>query len=349
MMSAFFGGPDKPPGLLRDLLLARIDGVPAGGEILWATYYFCDMDLADALIRARRRGVVVNICIERFPRIRSANESVRIRLAAADALGEGFRSISHFLPGHLHEKIYFFSHPSPAALIGSFNPSGNRSGEAAIIEDIGDQDRGHNYLVEIREPPIVEPLRRHILWLMTSQHTVFERYRPEANNNPRTGELNLFFFPRRDSGVLLKLLAQHRYVQVRVAASHFRDGSVAQALARLAQSGTSIEVIAHHTERRVPERIERSSRRAGIQFHRYRHPRVLPMHSKFILLTAPGFQRVLFGSMNLTRTSRWLNHEVLVEAAEPGLFGAFNERWERMLAEIRDFETTAGVPDACPD
>ena len=67
------------------------------------------------------------------------------------------------------------------------------------------------------------------------------------------------------------------------------------------------------------------------------------MHSKFILLRARGFQRVLLGSMNLTLTSRLLNHEILVVADnEPKVFDLFNARWEHMLMEARSFGSGPG-------
>ena len=52
-----FGGPDRPVGLLRDLLAERIALVPTGGSIDWVTYYFRDRRLATALVEARGRGV----------------------------------------------------------------------------------------------------------------------------------------------------------------------------------------------------------------------------------------------------------------------------------------------------
>jgi phosphatidylserine/phosphatidylglycerophosphate/cardiolipin synthase-like enzyme len=335
-MQVYFGGPDKSPRLLRDLLAARVEAVPAGGEILWATYYFRDLDLADALIRARRRGAAVGICIEASPRIRTANRAVHLRFAE-DGLGSELTAVSHLHPGHLHEKIYFFSHPSPSAFVGSFNPSGAAPQEVAVVREIGDQDRGHNYLVEMTDPVIVEALRQHVSRLATSRHGILERYSTAANANPTTDKYSLVFFPRRDSAVLLRLMTARPYERIRIAASHFRDGSMAGALARLAHSGTLVEVIAHHTKRRVPERVERALRRAGVRFYRYAHPLDFPMHSKFILMSAPNFRRAVFGSMNLTRTSRWLNHEVLIETSEQALFEAFDQRWEHMLKELRSF------------
>ena len=343
MAQVFFGGPDKPRGLLRNLLAERVDAVPKGGEILWATYYFRDIDLAEALVRAKRRGVTTKVCIEASPRLRAANQLVQKQLVSLNVRDTDFRSVTHLLPSHIHEKIYMFSHPSPVALVGSFNPSGCSLEDAEAVREIGDQDAGHNYLVEIADPVIVDALRRHVRWLMNSPHGIFERYAPDANETPRSGEMSVFFFPRRDSAVVPKLLGEHHYDCIRIAASHFRDRSIAEVLARLADSGASVEVIAHHTKRRVPDRIELLTEHAGIRFNRYQHPRDLPMHSKFILLTAGRFRRVIFGSMNLTHTSRWLNHEVLVDSRESGLVDAFNQRWEHMLSEINAFQGGVGA------
>ena len=95
MTQVFFGGPDKPSGLLRDLLAKHVDSVPPGGEILWATYYFRDLRLAEALVRARHRGVTVKLCIEASPKLKSANDAVRRRLASADGLYLAFHRMRY--------------------------------------------------------------------------------------------------------------------------------------------------------------------------------------------------------------------------------------------------------------
>ena len=340
MVRVFFGGPDKPSGFLRDVLAEHVESVPPGGEILWATYYFRDIALAEALIRARRRGVNVKLCIEASPKLRSANDAVRQRLAAADGLGSGLHLIRHLLPAHLHEKIYIFSHPSPTAFVGSFNPSGNVPEDPLITRQIGDQDRGHNYLAEFDDPPVLDNLKQHVLSLHAGRHGLFARFIGPAAD--LTGDrYQIFYFPRSDASVVARLLSERKYQRVRIAASHFRDGHLARLLARMVRQGTSVEVIAHDTLSRVPARIEALAKAHGINFVRYAHPEGLPMHSKFILLTAPGFQRVLFGSMNLTRTSLLLNHEILIAADdEPGIFEVFNSRWEEMLAEAQRLRTT---------
>lgn len=349
MTRVFFGGPDKPPGFLRDLLARHVDDVPPGGEIVWATYYFRDLALAEALIRARHRGVSVRLCIEASPKLRSANDMVRRRLASEDGLGQGLRPIHHLLPAHLHEKIYVFSHPTPFAFVGSFNPSGNIPEDPIVIREIGDQDRGHNYLAELNEPAVVESLKQHVLSLHDGKWHMLQHYTGSAKDDLTGGQFSIFYFPRSDTSVVSRLMSDRHYESVRIAVSHFRDGQMARVLAGLARDGTSVEVIAHDTLRRVPHRIEERIKAQGAGFLRYAHPLGFPMHSKFILLAAQGFQRVLLGSMNLTLTSRLLNHEILVVADnEPAVFDLFNDRWEHMLTEARSFGNPPGGQDGHP-
>lgn len=92
----------------------------------------------------------MRVCIEGHPRRRHANQRVISRLADSfSGIGSGLSVSRHLLPLHLHSKIYCFSHPRPTAFVGSFNPSGNDPEDLELIADIGDQDRGHNMLVEV--------------------------------------------------------------------------------------------------------------------------------------------------------------------------------------------------------
>lgn len=333
-MRAFFGGPDRAPRLLRDLLEERVEAVPAGGEIRWVTYYFRDEALALALIRARRRGVRVMLAAEARPRLRSANDRVRDRLEGKEGLGPGVRWVGHRLPVHLHEKLYYFSHPRPAALVGTFNPSGNVPEDPEVLREIGDQDRGHNLLVEIVQQRLVGALAEHAAAIHREAHGIRERFTP-ANNRALEGEgASVHFFPRRSTDLLIRLLCSvPRDGRLRIAASHIRDPAVVKVLCERARAGVPVEIVAHHTERRVPIRVETACRAAGVDFRRYVHPEGLPMHSKFVLAEDGEIRRAAFGSMNLTRTSRFLNHEVLVVSTEPDLYAALSERWESMASE----------------
>jgi phosphatidylserine/phosphatidylglycerophosphate/cardiolipin synthase-like enzyme len=333
LTKVYFGGPDRPAGALAGLLRSRIDAVPEGGEIHWIAYYFGNVDLARALLEAKRRGVDVRLDIEARPRRPEVNTEVLRLLGGKAGLADGLRAVGHILPCHVHEKLYFFSHPAPVVYLGSYNPSRGARDSPELLGDIGDQDRGHNFLVEIAAGPPVAFLRAHLRAMHHGRHGILERFRSDLNAVYESSDLAIWHFPRRSSGVALTSLRQAAARHIRIAASHFSDASMARLLASLAGRGAFIEVLVHNTLRRVPQRVERTLRSAGIVFTRYAHPEGLPMHNKFMLLEGTTRRSVLFGSFNLTRTSSWLNHEILLQSKDPDLFSAFARRWDEMKAE----------------
>ena len=312
-MNVHFGGPDQPPRALRNLLESHVDAVPDGGSIDWTTYYFRDEALADALVRARARGAKVRVSVEGLPRHRGAND--RVIGILKRGIGDGLRVEKHlFGASHLHTKLYCFSGPQPHALVGSFNPSGNEPEDAAVVADIGDQDRGHNLLVEIDDPQLVQALA-------------------SRSNFNSAGEQG-FFFPRlRENPLDRRLSELGQGAKLRIAASHLSDGRTGQLLVRLVERGGSVEVLTHHTLRRTPEPLVQFLRSGGVRTYRYEHPEELPMHAKFILAEEGGRRWAAFGSYNLSRTSRWLNRELLMFSDDEQLWESLDRRWSDIIAE----------------
>jgi phosphatidylserine/phosphatidylglycerophosphate/cardiolipin synthase-like enzyme len=333
LTNVYFGGPDRPAGALAGLLRSRIDAVPKGGEIHWVTYYFGNVDLARALLEAKRRGVDVRLDIEARPRRAEVNAEVLRLLGGKTGLAEGLRAVRHFLPCHVHEKLYFFSHPAPVVYLGSYNPSRGAHESPELLGDVGDQDRGHNFLVEIAAGPPLAFLRAHLQAMHHHRHGTFERFGSDLNTAYESSDLAIWLFPRRSDDVVPRALRQAAADRIRIAASHFRDTSIARLLAKLAGKGVEIEILAHDTLRRVPQRVERTLRSAGIAFTRYAHAEGLPMHNKFMLLEGRIKRSIIFGSFNLTKTSKWLNHEILLQSRDPDLFSAFAGRWDEMMVE----------------
>jgi phosphatidylserine/phosphatidylglycerophosphate/cardiolipin synthase-like enzyme len=332
-----FGGPDRPRGCLRDLLAERVEAVPPGGAIDWVTYYFRDRRLAAALLRASDRGVQVRVTLDGRPRTPRANEAVVHMLRRG--LNGGLRVVSHPMDAapwgklvrpRLHEKLYCFSHPEPVAFIGSFNPSGDDPEEdPEVLEEIGDQDRGHNLLVGLRDRPLVDGLVEHARGLHGRRHGAFERFRPASNRELRSDGLSIHFRPRvrRDPvyALLQRCGAEHR---VRIAASHLSGPTSVGVLRSLAARGAAVEILAEATLRRVPPQAEQRLRAVGVSIRRVVHPDGLPMHAKFALIDGRGERRVVFGSFNWTEPSLRFNREIGVIASDPRLFGSFEARWE---------------------
>ena len=338
----FWGGPDRPQRFLRNFLEKRIHDVPSGGEILWVTYYFRDEGLAQALLKASQRGVKVRVVIEGKPRTEAVNNRVIELLAADGALGKNLRVLSHnrldkqFKSSRLHEKLYYFSHPEPCALVGTFNPSGNLPEDSAIIAEIGDQDRGHNVLVEVLDQTLVRGLYAHAHRILRSFHGPWERLFPSSNRTLASDRTKVMFFPRLcRKGFDQLFVGLGVGSSLRIAVSHLNDPVSCERLLTLAKQGVHIAILAHDTERRVPSWVEEQLINNGITFNRYVHPEGLPMHNKFMLIETPERQVVTFGSMNLSVRSLNVNHELLVISEDQPLFQDFQQRWDKMLLELQ--------------
>jgi phosphatidylserine/phosphatidylglycerophosphate/cardiolipin synthase-like enzyme len=336
-----FGGPDLPPGSLRDLLAGWVADVPAGGAIDWVTYYFRDRRLAAELLHAHHRGVMVTVTLDGRPRTEHANDDVVAMLAGPDGLGDGLRIISmagvptfngkRWNP-HLHEKLYCFSHPRPVAYIGSFNPSGDHpEQQPEVIREIGDHDRGHNALVGIYDPDLAQNLRTNARRIFQARHPLLHRFSIFANRRYGGKDTEIYFWPRMRPHPVLKFLNQIAPgAHLRVAASHIKGNAMVRKMLGLARRGAELEILTGATERRVPAAVEQKFCDAGVAFRRVGHKDGLPMHNKFILAEKNGRHWTIFGSFNWTTRSYWLNHEIGAISSNRQLFDAFAERWEAM-------------------
>jgi phosphatidylserine/phosphatidylglycerophosphate/cardiolipin synthase-like enzyme len=318
----FFGGPSKP-GALQSLLAQAIDRVPAGGEILWSTYYLANIALMEQLRLAALRGVKLMVALEARPRNPAVNAEAFKRLGALSGLS--LVPVRSRIFSHLHEKLYYFSHPQPFFLVGSYNPSMDASLDADAVMDIGDQDHGHNMLVRVTNPQAVERVRQHL-----------QAYKGEAMPVPANlpDELSVTFLPEDGSAPHLHWLARD-WQTIHIAMSHLRDGTVVNLLARQARKGCKVHIISHHSHRRFPARHQEALRSAGVEVLRYCHPHHFPMHSKYTLLDN-GTERIsLYGSLNFTKTSRWLNREVLVRTHATRTHDDLLANWKDIREEIK--------------
>ncbi|MBL8555427.1 MAG: hypothetical protein JNL41_14225 [Phenylobacterium sp.] len=344
-----YGGPDKKQGALRDLLVAKVDATPAGGEIIWATYYFRDQDLAERLVAARERGVRVLVRVEGRPRRERANDRVIATLRAG--LGDGLRvHRAWFGLGRLHAKVYAFSGPTPEVLIGSFNPSGDATPAPEVLAEIGDQDRGENLLVAFRDPAATLALRRQAerLWIGMAG-----RFSAAENRAVNLSSVRFYYFPRLDPDVVERRVARlGDGDRVQAAISHMDGGSFARALAGAARRGADVELIVHDTERRAPHSVVDALDQAGARIRRYCTAGALPMHAKFLIIQRNGERSAWFGSLNFNGASRFLNKEILARSTDPRLIADLEARFQTISATAEREAASchagyrAGVADA---
>lgn len=322
-----FGGPDLPPRRLRDLLQAQVDASPPGSRIDWATYYFRDRALAQALIRASDRGVQVKLVLEPDPRRAGANDEVIAQLQE-HGLGGGFHLYRSWRAGkgQLHAKIYCFSHPG-LAWIGSFNPSGDEPEDADVIAEIGDQDRGHNLLLGIRSARLAAALRRHV-GRLAGWSAIPPFLRPSFNHMARDGGTRLYFYPRLFPYPVERSIARLKAGdRVRAAISHLKPGELTEQLSNAVARGVAVEMLVHDTERRVPTELVETMEAAGVRVTRVSHGDELPMHAKFLLVEHWGKRLAWLGSYNFNKKSRRHNAEVLLSTDDPTVFASLENRF----------------------
>ena len=333
----FFGGPDKAPYHLRDVLGEWIDAQPKGGSIHFALYYFRDPILADKLIAAHKRGVTVNLVIEESPRQKEANDDIISNLQEA-GLTERMHLIDSRkskLTGRFHAKIYAFSHPEPSAMIGSFNPSGNNKTDDHLIAKIGDQDRGHNLLYQIYDPTLVEGLFRYVDSL--NQNNGVSPELSPAENIIRSDTASIFIFPRTDKNIGVEEISNaSKDAKIIGAISHMKKHPMIKAFKRAARRGADVTLIVHETSRRVPTYVTLNLRFAGVNIQRYKRGENYPMHAKFLLLEDKGVKTSWLGSFNWNKSSQNKNAEILLQSNDAALFDALSARFGIIASEIDD-------------
>lgn len=327
-----FGGPDLPPRRLRTLLQSHADASPPGSRIDWATYYFRDRALAEALIRASERGVHVRLVMEPYPRREGANDAV-IAMLKAHGLGGGLRLYrpAPFDRGHMHAKIYAFSEPD-VAWVGSFNPSGDEPEDAAVIAEIGDQDRGHNLLLGIERPRLTAALRHHVA-VLGRWRPVPLKLRPHFNRAVADDGAHLYFFPRLRPNAPEREIAQlGEGDRFRAAISHLKKGGLTRQLQKAVGRGVAVDLLVHDTERRVPSDLIGQLLSAGVRITRVRHPDGLPMHAKFLLVDRAGESCAWLGSYNFNPKSQTRNAEILLRTSDAAVISALGRRFEQIAA-----------------
>ncbi len=339
--NVLFGGPDKPKNILRDALLKKINAVPSLGKICWVCYYFNEPKLFEALISASRRGVSVELVIDanpRSPEINSAcislfqnQPNVKLVLAKSKPLWEYFTINWH---AHLHSKLYYFSHPTPHILAGSYNPTTDTSDISEhLIHKIGDHSTSHNVLVTLEDKHLLTKLLTYINQIQSDHARRWVRFSRLNNRSIDHSSWSINFLPRFTSHPVSSLLAsKDNNAKILCAISHLKGPNIIQPLIKASQSGKQIELILDATQRRVAPKLLTQCEKYHIKYTQLKANDDALMHNKFIIYKSDTVDCVLFGSFNWSQRSWWLNHEVIITSFDPHIVSSFETRWQQMLA-----------------
>ena len=340
-----FAGPDKKTQLLRDTLLKQVNNTPSGGTIRWMCYYFYEPVLLDALISAAKRGVKIEIIVEGRPRTQPVSQLCREMFEQHPCIDITYvqqKSVWEYMGitwhPHMHSKLYYFSHPTPHVLVGSYNPTaGPESMNESLVDQIGNHALSHNVLVRLDDASIVEHLLDYVMKMKRKSFAHTARISNSRRRHYSDKYYQIYFLPRLASHPVTRLLAKKtRNAQIRCAISHLKGPAIARPLLAAARHGNHVEIILGQSKRRVSGRQLSLLDKHEIKYHQLDNGSNLLMHNKFIICQSPGEHGVLFGSFNWSMRSWWLNHEILVYTKDNNIVNAFEQRWQEMLESTRN-------------
>jgi phosphatidylserine/phosphatidylglycerophosphate/cardiolipin synthase-like enzyme len=340
----YFGGPDKSKNLLRDILVEHIHAVPANGNINWVCYYLHDPVVLQALIDASERGVKIELTIDGRPRTPSINQacinlftqpihsSIKIAIVKDKPVWEYFGIHWH---AHLHSKLYYFSHPTPQVLVGSYNPTADAEhSDQAAIEKIGDHSISHNVLVSVDDQDTVNHLKNHILELQNYKKRRFSRISSAHNTAFKSQNWTIDFLPRLNTHPVNTLLSKnHSNANVKCAISHLKGPGILNPLKIALNTGKKIELLLESSQRRVPKKYLDFLNKHQIKYYQPKLEKHCLMHNKFILYQSDQEYCVMFGSFNWSARSRLLNHEIIACSHDKEIIGAFEQRWNQIITQ----------------
>ena len=339
----YFGGPDLKQYLLRDVLVDSIRNTPTGGHISWMCYYLNEPKIIQTLLDAANRGVNIIIFIDANPRVPEVNlpciaqlrqqSSIKVITAQKKPIWEYFGVNWH---PHFHAKLYYFSHPNPHILIGSYNPTaGSEQLSHDMLQQIGDHSTSHNVLIDIADLDITRNLNRYTCNMQKPWYRKLARVLPSHNHCYRNGEWEINFLPRiRPHPIKALLNKKDDNAILRCAISHLKGPGIMGALTNALRLGKKIEILLEPSERRVSKNYLSFLERNQIPTYRPTLPKYCLMHNKFILYKTDNEQRIMFGSFNWSARSRYLNHEIIASTTNNTIFSAFQERWLQMLSTV---------------
>ncbi|MFK8026577.1 MAG: phospholipase D-like domain-containing protein [Gammaproteobacteria bacterium] len=335
----YFGGPDKNKNLLRDVLIQHIEAVPSNGNISWVCYYLNDPEIIQALINASKRGVQINLTIDGRPRTPSINQlcidkfnltSINLIIVKRKPFWEYFGI--HWHP-HLHSKLFYFSHPTPRVLIGSYNPTaGDQHIDATLIDKIGDHSISHNVLVAIDEENSVNYLHKHILKLQLYWQRMFARLAVTHNTTFHSLEWEINFLPSLRKHPINKLLSNNESnVHVKCAISHLKGLCTLKPIKAALKTGKKIELLLESSQRRVPNKHLVFLDKHAIKYYQPKLDKNCLMHNKFIIYKSDQQHCVMFGSFNWSSRSMLLNNEIIACSHDKNTISAFEARWNQLI------------------
>jgi len=326
---------DLPDYRLLQMAENLIEAVPAGDTIYLSMFKFDEPFLAEALIQAQERGVVVNLILDDGKTSDETNED-----------------IMELLEGRLQRTLFFRNDISKKAIFhNKFMLFSSLMTNQGLIEGVvlqtssnfqqKDTEKWQDLLL-VRHPELYDTYCDY--WRSIEALGVGGSFEPYAFRHHRTADdrFHVFFLPMRQEGEkmeedllvnLLDRIQDPRSTHIRLAMSKWdedRDDLIDR-FKTLAKKGAVVEILLDkNVEKDVKEDLEKTEEIILVRLVE----KGVRLHSKFFLIetTLEGRPRrfVFTGSQNFTTRSLNKNFETVLMIEDDGLYRQYLDGYQRL-------------------
>jgi phosphatidylserine/phosphatidylglycerophosphate/cardiolipin synthase-like enzyme len=318
--------PDRPEnhrGGIDEKFVAFLDSAQRSLDL--AIYDFDLENAADALVRAKGRGVTVRMVMDSDTLDNTKDDEImravgKVKAAGIPIVGDNRRAI-------MHDK--FVVRDGEEVWTGSWNFT------------TGDTYRLNNNAVRIRSRDLADNYAAEFRKMFEAKQ--FGPNKPEGVPHPVItigGARIETYFSARDN-VASKVAARIRQAQrsVRFLAFSFTEDSIGQAVIQRAQGGVTVSGVFERTGSETRFSEYGKMKQAGMDVYQDGNPYV--MHHKVFVLDD---RTTLFGSFNFSDGANRENDENLLIVDDPGFAQAFIQEFDRVLAAAKNPAPARATP-----
>ncbi|MCS6802343.1 MAG: phospholipase D-like domain-containing protein [Chloroflexota bacterium] len=313
------GSPDRPAerrNSIDERLVAFIDGAQRRLDV--AVYDFDLANVAEALVRAKQRGVEVRFVTD-ADTVGSDNRA--IQTAIARVRQGGIPIVTDNRGAIMHHK--FVVRDSDAVWTGSYNFTAN------------DTFRHNNNVLVIFSPKVAENYEAEFEKMFARRQ--FGPSKPAGVPNPRVvidgSAIETLFAPQ--DKVAERVVARVREARTRIVflAFQFTSDSIGDAMIARARNGVKVAGVVERTGSETQFAEFRKLQAAGIEVYQDGNPYI--MHHKVIVIDD---RIVMLGSYNFSENADRNNDENLLIIEDRGLAQRYLEEFDRVREAARRAE-----------
>jgi phosphatidylserine/phosphatidylglycerophosphate/cardiolipin synthase-like enzyme len=318
--------PDRPEnrhGGIDEKFIAFLDTAQRSLDL--AIYDFDLDNAADALVRAKGRGVAVRMVMDSDTLDNTKDEAImravgKVKQAGIPIVGDNRQAI-------MHDK--FVVRDGEEVWTGSWNFT------------TGDTYRLNNNAVRIRSRELADNYAAEFRKMFEAKQ--FGPNKPKGVPHPVINldgaRIETYFSAQDNAASHVAERIRQAQRSIRFLAFSFTEDTIGQAVIQRSQAGVSVSGVFERTGSETRFSEYGKMKQAGLDVYQDGNPYV--MHHKVFVLDD---RTTLFGSFNFSDSANTANDENLLIVDDPGFAQAFSQEFERVLAAAKNPAPARATP-----